>query len=75
MNLSRKKISSYPEIKFFLELTLNNNVFSSLEKFCQQLQGAVTGCPVSPVSANIYMKYFEELAPVLECPVWMILSA
>ena len=41
------------------------------------------GSPVSPVTANIYMEYFEELALGLQCPslhngvrdMWMMSSA
>ena len=36
-----------------LELVLNNCVFSFQHKLYKQLQGAVMGSPVSPVTANI----------------------
>ena len=31
--------------------------------------GAVMGSPVSPVIANIYMEYFEELTLGPQCPI------
>ena len=52
-----------------LELVLNNCVFSFQHKFYKQLQGAAIGSPVSPVIANIYMEYFEELALGPQCPI------
>ena len=30
--------------------------------FFEQLEGAAMGSPVSPVVANLYMEYFEEIA-------------
>ena len=50
-----------------LELVLNNCVFSFQHKFYKQLKGAAMGYPVSPVIANIYMEYFEELAMGPQC--------
>ena len=52
-----------------LELVLNNCVFSFQQKHYKQLQGAAMGSPVSPVIANIYMEYFEELALGPPCPI------
>ena len=43
-----------------LKFTLTNCIFCF--KFYKQLQGAALGSPVSPVTANIYMEYFESLA-------------
>ena len=56
--------SFIPNDKVFsvLELVLNKCVLSFGGKFYQQLEGASLGSPVSPVIANIYMEYFEELA-------------
>ena len=54
-----------------LELLLNKCVFSFQHKFHKQLQGAVMGSEVSPVIANIYMEYFEELALGPQCPIPM----
>ena len=49
-----------------LKLVLENCVFSFQGKFYKQLHGAAMGSPCSPVVANIYMEYFEELALVLK---------
>ena len=43
-----------------LELVLNNCAFFQ-GKFYQQFKGAAMGSPVSPLIANIYMEYFEEI--------------
>ena len=56
------------QIIVLLELVLNNCVFSFQHKFYKQIQGAAMGSPVSPVIANIYMKYFVELALGPQCP-------
>ena len=63
-----------------LELVVNNCVFKFQHKFYKQLQGAAMGSPVSPVIANIYMEYFEDLALGPQCPsqqhgrrdIWMM---
>ena len=52
-----------------LKLVLENCVFSFQDKFYKQLHGAAMGSPCSPVVANIYMEYFEELALGPEVPV------
>ena len=52
-----------------LEFVLNNCVFSFQHKFYKKLQGAAMGSPVSPVIANIYMEYFEELELGTQCPI------
>ena len=44
-------------------------MFSFQGKFYKQLHGAAMGSPCSPVVANIYMEYFEELALGPEVPV------
>ena len=61
-------LNLYPKSSSLLELVLNNCVFF-WGKFYQQLQGAAMGSPVSPVIANIYMKYFEEIALDPQCPI------
>ena len=50
------------EVMGLLKLVLENCVFSFQGKFYKQLHGAAMGSPCSPVVANIYMEYFEELA-------------
>ena len=44
-----------------LEFTITNCIFCFNKKFCNQLEGAAMGSPVSPVIANIYTKYFKSL--------------
>ena len=57
------------EVMGLLKLVLENCVFSFQGKFYKQLHGAAMGSPCSPVVANIYMEYFEELALGPEVPV------
>ena len=57
-------IFKIPTEKFnkLLEFTLTNCIFCFNTKFYKQLQAAAMGSPVSPVTANIYIEYFESLA-------------
>ena len=59
------------EVMQLLKLVLENCVFTFQDKFFKQLHGAAMGSPCSPVVANIYMEYFEnlELGPELPVPV------
>ena len=57
------------EVIGVLKLVLENCVFSFQGKFHKQLHGAAMSSPCSPVVANIYMEYFEELALGPEVPV------
>ena len=70
---SKKSCNSHhiPKDKLItlLELELNNCVFSFQQKFYKQLQEADMGSAVSPVTANIYVEYFEELALGSLCPI------
>ena len=52
-----------------LELVLKNCMFSFQHKFYKQLQRAVMDSPVSPVIANNYMEYIEEMALGSQCPI------
>ena len=52
-----------------LKLVLENCVFTFQDKFFKQLHGAAMGSPCSPVVANIYMEYFEDLALGPELPI------
>ena len=45
-----------------LEYCLTTTYFVYGGKFYQQVHGAAMGSPVSPIVANLYMKYFESLA-------------
>ena len=59
------------EVMGLLKLALENCVFSFRGKFYKQLHSAAMGSPCSPVVANIYMEYFEELAlgPEIHVPI------
>ena len=52
-----------------LKLVLENCVFTFQDKFFKQLHSATMGSPCSPVVANIYMEYFEDLALGPELPI------
>ena len=57
------------EVMSLLKLVLENCVFSFQGNFFKQLHGAAMGSPCSPVVANIYMEYFEDLALGPELPI------
>ena len=57
------------EVMGLLKLVLENCVFSFQGKFYKQLHGTAMGSPCSPVVANIYMEYFEELALGPKVPI------
>ena len=57
------------EVMGLLKLVLEKCVFSFQSNFYKQLHGAVMGSPCSPVAANIYMEYFEDLALGPELPI------
>ena len=50
------------EVMQLLKLVLENCVFTFQNKFFKQLHGTTMGSPCSPVVANIYMEYFENMA-------------
>ena len=52
-----------------LKLVLENCVFTFQDKFFKQLHGTAMGSPCSPVVANIYVEYFENLALGPKLPV------
>ena len=58
------------EVMKLLKLVLENCVFSFQGNFFKQLHSAAMGSPCSPVVANIYMEYFEDMAlgPELSLP-------
>ena len=57
------------EVMQLLKLVLENCVFTFQDKFFKQLHSAVKGSPCSPVVANIYMEYFENIALGPELPI------
>ena len=44
-----------------LEFCLRNTYFSFQDQFYEQVEGAAMGSPVSPIVANLYMEYLEQL--------------
>ena len=52
-----------------LKLVLENCVFSIQGNFFKQLHDAAMGSPCSPVVANTYMEYFEDMALCPEVPI------
>ena len=57
------------EVMKLLKLVLENCVFSFQGNFFKQLHAATMGSPCSPVVANIYMEYFEDLALGSKLPI------
>ena len=57
------------EVMSLLKLVLENCVFTFQDRFYKQLHGTAMGSPCSPVVANIYMEYFENMALGPELPV------
>ena len=57
------------EVLQLLKLVLENCVSTFQDKFFKQLHSAAMGSPCSPVVANIYMEYFEDLALGPELPI------
>ena len=57
------------EVMELLKLVLENCVFSFQCNFFKQLHSATMGSSCSPVVANIYMEYFEDLVLGPELPV------
>ena len=57
------------EVMSLHKLVLENCVFSFQGKFYKQLHGAAMDSPCSPVVADIYMEYFEDLALGPEVPI------
>ena len=57
------------EVIKLLKLVVENCEFTFQGNFFKQLHGAAMGSPCSPVVANIYMEYFEDLALGPEAPI------
>ena len=50
------------DIILLLEFCLKNTYFSFQDQFYEQVEGAATGSPVSPIVASLYMEYLEPKA-------------
>ena len=44
------------------EVCLKSTYFQYQDSYYEQIEGAAMGSPLSPIVANIYMEYFEEMA-------------
>ena len=61
-SLGEKTRLSPDNLTHLLELCLRSTYFSFQGELYEQTEGAAMGSPVSPVVANTYMEYFEDLA-------------
>ena len=61
--LKERTVLAVSEIILLLEFCLKNTYFSFQGQFLEQVEGAAMGSPVSPIVANLYMEYLEQIAP------------
>ena len=60
--LKESTVMAVSDIILLLEFCLKNTYFSFQDQFYEQIEGAAMGSPVSPIVANLYMKYLEQKA-------------
>ena len=60
--LKERTVMEVSDIILLLEFCLKNTYFSFQDQFCEQVEGAAMGSPVSPIVANLYMEYLEHKA-------------
>ena len=60
--LKERTVMEVGDIILLLEFCLKNTYFSFQDQFYEQVEGAAMGSPVSPIVANLYMKYLEQKA-------------
>ena len=58
-SLKQMTVLTVKDIILLLELCLHNTYFSFQGQFCELVEGATMGSPVSSVVANLYMEYSE----------------
>ena len=58
--LKERTVMEVGDIILLLEFCLKNTYFSFQGQFCEQVEGAAMGSPVSPIAANLYMEYLEQ---------------
>ena len=61
-SLQQRTTMSVNNITFLLEFCLKSTYFTYQGKYCEQLEGAAMGSPISPIVPNPYMANFEEKA-------------
>ena len=71
--LCDRTVLSVQKIIELLGFFLHNTYFSFQNKFYEQVEGVVIGSTVSPIVANLYMKYFERkaLSTIFTPRLWM----
>ena len=52
---------SVRDTDLLLEFCVKNTYLSFEGQFYEQVEGAAMGSPVSPIIANLYMEYFEQM--------------
>ena len=57
--LQSKTSMSTQHIMDLLEFCLRSTYFTFRGKFCEQIEGAAMGSPISPIVANLFMESFE----------------
>ena len=58
--LNERTVLPVDDITLLLEFYLKNTYFSFQGQFHEQVTGVAMGSPVSPIVANLYIKYFEQ---------------
>ena len=61
-SLKERTVMEVSDIILLLEFCLKNTYFFFQDQFYEQVEGAAMGSPVSPIVANLYMKYLEQKA-------------
>ena len=60
--LRERTVLPAKDIILLLDFCLHNSYLSFQGQFCEQVEGATMGSPVSPIVASLYMKYFKQKA-------------
>ena len=58
--LKERTVMSVGDIILLLKYHFKNTYFSFQDQFCEQVEGVAMGSPVSPITANLYMEYFQQ---------------
>ena len=60
--LKERTVMEVSGIILLFEFCLKNTYFSFQDQFCEQVEGAAMGSPVSPIVVNLYMEFLEQRA-------------